>query len=914
MERDVWRALIAKTGERRERYLPLWLHHRDTEAVMDKLVSCWLPDAAQECIKENLSDDELRKLVCFLALVHDLGKATPCFQQKVAPLVEGGSERLAVCGLRWGVLPNASVSPHAIAGEILLLDRGCPASVASIIGAHHGKPSSNCGYEPCEQLEIYHENYFGKAERAWRSAQQGLIDQALEGAGYADMGEIPMVSVPVQLILSGLLIMADWLASNPGFFPLIGVDEPYLGSVEARGDEGWRRIHLPESWQPETLWSADGLCERRFFNEEGIGYTPNAVQQAMMQVSEQLDQPGILILEAQMGVGKTEAALLAAEILSCGLDGKAKRGGVFFGLPTQATANGIFPRVCSWAESLSEVSRATIRLAHGGAALNQDYMAIRERSRVEEDTPDDSGLMVHEWFQGRKQVMLSNFVIGTVDQLLMAALRQKHVMLRHLGLCGKVVIIDEVHAYDTYMTQYLEMALTWLGAYRVPVILLSATLPPKRRSELVAAYLGQKALEGEWTRSLAYPLLTWTDGTQVKQQKIEDHAASRTVCVERAGFEADDLAALAAHLNVMLSQGGCAGVIVNTVRRAQQIAEALKLKLPDADVLLLHAQFVLTDRMEHENELLRRIGKRSRAKERDRLIVVGTQVMEQSLDIDVDYLVTDLCPMDLLLQRIGRLHRHAVHDEMRPPLLRQARCLVLGSGEELDKGSCHVYGEVLLMRTRAFLPETITLPMDIPELVNRVYDDAVPMPEIPEGYGKAKEQYERQCSSRRSKAGVFLLNKPEDFPDFPEMNTIDGLFDDDFRGDEPHAQAAVRDGDPAVEMLLMKKQGEYVTFVSGESTQLLKMDHVPDQETCMEIAKQRIRLPRVLCVPWQTAERTIDEVETRNAMLKEWQQSPWLRGELILLLDADNTTRLNGRLLRYDRQTGLHCTKEDADE
>lgn len=124
MERGVRQALIAKTGDRCERYLPLWLHHRDTETVMDKLVSCWLPDAAHECIKGNLTDQELRKLVRFLALVHDLGKVTPCFQQKVAPLVEGGLEHLAACGLRWGALPNAGVSPHAIAGEILLLDRG----------------------------------------------------------------------------------------------------------------------------------------------------------------------------------------------------------------------------------------------------------------------------------------------------------------------------------------------------------------------------------------------------------------------------------------------------------------------------------------------------------------------------------------------------------------------------------------------------------------------------------------------------------------------------------------------------------------------------------------------------------------------------------------------------------------------
>lgn len=509
-----------------------------------------------------------------------------------------------------------------------------------------------------------------------------------------------------------------------------------------------------------------------------------------MRTIEEAESPGIIILEAQMGVGKTEAALLGAELLSCGMNGQPRRGGIFFGLPTQATANGIFPRVRRWADTLTEASRATIRLAHGGAEMNEEYMALREHATVEEDAADDSGLVVHEWLQGRKQALLSNFVIGTVDQILMSALRLKHVMLRHLGVCGKVVIVDEVHAYDAYMSQYLDMALTWLGAFHVPVILLSATLPPQRRCELIAAYLGVRRLKEDapWQHSLAYPQLTWTDGTRVCQRKIEDSAAPRQVLIERADFEADDWRALAAYLSGKLAQGGCAGVIVNTVRRAQAIAAALEASLQQTNVLLLHAQFVMPDRIEHENELLRRIGKQSGPVERNRLVVVGTQVMEQSLDIDVDFLVTDLCPMDLLLQRIGRLHRHAAHDAMRPQPLRQARCLVLGAGETLEQGGCHVYGEYLLMRTRGFLPASVTLPADIPRLVRQVYDESVPLPREPEGYAKARDD---QARKDRQQPGPgpdgFRLNKPEECPDFPEMETLTGLMDCDYRGDDQHA-------------------------------------------------------------------------------------------------------------------------------
>ncbi len=789
-------ALIAKTGDQRDQYLPLWMHLRDTEQMMSRLISEWLPDAARARIAGRMTEEELLRLGRFLALTHDLGKATPCFQEKVAALVEGGRERLADSGLIWGSLPNACESPHALAGEVLLREAGCPESIASIVGAHHGKPSSGQMHNEPGQLCLHPENYFGKARDAWEAVQQGVMADALAISGYADLSELPHVAVPEQMLLSGLLIMADWLASNPAYFPLIRVDELSMANPQRRGEAAWKRINLPESWQPETLWSAEGLCERRFFSDSGVGYTPNAVQQAMMQTVEEAEDPGIIILEAQMGVGKTEAALLGAELLSCGMNGQPKRGGIFFGLPTQATANGIFPRVLRWADTLTETSRATIRLAHGGAAMNEEYAALQERARVEEDAADDSGLVAHEWLQGRKQALLSSFVIGTVDQLLMAALRQKHVMLRQLGLCGKVVIIDEVHAYDAYMSQYLDMALTWLGAFHVPVILLSATLPPRRRCELIAAYLGVQRLKDDapWQRSMAYPQLTWTDGTRVYQRKIEDHAAPRQVLMERADFDADDVDALAAYLCEKLAQGGCAGVMVNTVRRAQAVAAALAESLAQTEVLLLHAQFVMPDRIRQENELLRRVGKSSGIAERNRLVVVGTQVMEQSLDIDVDILVTDLCPMDLLLQRIGRLHRHAAHDAIRPQTLRQARCLVLGAGETLERGGCRVYGEYLLMRTRGFLPGSITLPADIPLLVRQVYDETIPLPETPEGYAKAKADHERDERRRRDRAKIFRLDKPEECPDFPWLETMTGLMDCDYRGDDQHAQAAVRDG------------------------------------------------------------------------------------------------------------------------
>lgn len=163
-------------------------------------------------------------------------------------------------------------------------------------------------------------------------------------------------------------------------------------------------------------------------------------------------------------------------------------------------------------------------------------------------------------------------------------------MLRHLGLAGKVVIIDECHAYDAYMNCYLDRALEWLGWYKVPVILLSATLPARRRAELIEAYQQKRRPDPDapWRFSCGYPLLTWTDGAEVKQTVIPLDTPGQTVKLTPL-TEAE----LPGLLRRKLAEGGCAGVIVNTVKKAQKIAQLLRESLPDKEVQLFHAQFLM---------------------------------------------------------------------------------------------------------------------------------------------------------------------------------------------------------------------------------------------------------------------------------------------------------------------------------
>lgn len=907
--------LIAKTSNSdRGYYLPISIHLQDTEQVIAYLFTNWLSEAVKREMAGSMSDDDLMRFCRFLALVHDIGKATPCFQSKVVPLVEGAQDRYMQDGYTWKFRPVPQRSHHAIAGEAILETAGCPDTTAEIIGAHHGKPASSKVIE--EALNACGqgygcEDYYGDNPEKWEETQRTVLDDALRQTGYASAADLPEVSLYARMMFCGLLIMADWLASNTDFFPLIPVDEAYSVSYRERAEFALEKIKFPK-WEPEYLWSSDGLCEARFRNEQGIGYTPNAAQREMMHIAESMKQPGLMILEAQMGVGKTEAALLAAEILACGMNDSPRRSGIFFGLPTQATANGIFSRVKEWAATQTEYAPATIRLAHGAAEMNEVFTSIHHSANVEQDG-DGSGLIVHDWFMGRKQVLLSDFVIGTVDQFLMSALKQKHVMLRHLGLGNKVVIIDEVHAYDAYMSKYLDEALAWMGAYGVPVILLSATLPPVRRKELVQAYLGKKALGDGLGDNLSYPLLTWTEGTQAFQKAIPNESVSRIVRMEYVE-QGDEDEYIVNTLREKLKDGGCAGVIVNTVRRAQTLTDTIKRSLPDRNVLLLHAQFTLEDRKRHEDELLRRIGKGSGKQERDGLIVIGTQVIEQSLDIDFDYLVTDLCPMDLLLQRLGRLHRHSCHDGIRPQALRTPACLVLGASEKPEPGSAQVYGEYLLMRTRAFLPEAISLPGDIPRLVHDVYDESVEMPAVPEGYEKTKEKYALQTNRKRNNAKGYLMRCPK-VSAIPGRNTLHGLLDDECQPAEVHAQAAVRDGDPSIDVIVLVRYNEDEVGLAGFSDVQTSypLDHVPCEKDSKRIMENKLRLPHSLCHSG-IVDQTISELKEYTRIFEEWKQSAWLRDGLFLLLDETGTAMLCGFHLTYDSVYGLKCIKEETHE
>ena len=899
MEQDAFRLSRLLAGKSEPEggglWLPLWMHARDTAYVFCRLVQNWISQSIRDAI--GLEDEILTQTVYFLGLIHDIGKATSLFQKQILLQIPEAYERLnAVLPFR-AEYRHRRETHHACASEVILLELGCPRGIASIAGAHHGKPQRE--NDVAAQLDTYESNYWGKGQKnQWKAIWEELYRQALAESGFDDAGQLPELTLPAQLLLTGLLTMADWIASNSRYFPLVPVEGTgYERFYPARLEYAWRALALPDMWD-----AADTEMDEREF-ENRFGFAPNAIQRAVMEAASSISAPGILILEAQMGVGKTEAALAAAELFAQ----RFHEGGIFFGLPTQATANGLFDRLKRWAETQSREVEHSIRLAHGAAELNEEYRQLIPGCAVTEEDAQTGGVVVHPWFQGRKQALLADFVLGTVDQLLLAALKQKHVMLRHLGLSGKVVVVDECHAYDAYMNRYLDRALAWLGCYHVPVILLSATLPAKRRSELVQAYLGSST-PGDWQLNRGYPLLTWSDGGQVYQRTVPLLQEQHTVrCCSVQEEALPDL------LRERLRQGGCAGVIVNTVKKAQALAEALRRTMPEHTVLLFHAQFLMPDRAEREQELLRRLGKRSTSSQRDRLIVVGTQVLEQSLDIDFDFLVTELCPMDLLLQRIGRLHRHLRPD--RPEPLREAVCAVLDRADHaFDPGSLAVYGEWLLWRTRELLPGEIRLPGDIPRLVQDTYGwETQECLTLDEESEKAKAEYDQEQKNKQSKAGNYAILSPAESLD--EKSLDDWIHEEDITTDAM-ARAAVRDGDPSIDVLLMvrSKDGEIRFLPWQEEGRAVAADEPPCWEDSLKIARQRLRLPTYFSRRWN-ADAVIRELEEQNrGHLPQWQQAPILKGEMVLLLDETLTAHLAGAVLQYSREDGLIYRKEETNE
>ncbi len=906
-------------GDTSYKWLPLDQHLKDTKDVGVLLWENWLSKGQKLRICQNLGYydmDDGRRFFGFLCQVHDLGKATYNFQTTKTYFSSEDLEdelrgKLRMAGFESfdKKLSEPQKTPHAMASQMILTWNGVGEDIASIVGAHHGKPASS---QEINNQKSYLTNYY-KLEnpkdpdhKKRKEVQEQIIKEALSDNGFANPSDLPPVGKDSQIILSALLIMADWIASNENYFPLIDIEAYGVKNSDTRGEEGYCKWKSSNLWEAEDILAIEDMDdEKRDIFKIRFDFNPRDAQEKFRQVIDDTDDPGIFIFEAPMGMGKTEAALIGVEQLAY----KTGRSGMFFGLPTQATSNAIFPRIERWLEKLEsdKDNKHGIRLAHGKSSLNEDFSSLASNVNVDvsEKSLENQSVVINEWFSGRKKTSLDDFVIGTVDQFLLMSLKQKHVALRHLGFDKKVVVIDEVHAYDIYMDQYLLESIRWLGSYGVPVILLSATLPQEKREEMIKAYLLGK---GEKTPNIqdklkelnkdAYPLITYTDGTEIGQWT--DFATSKNKEIKIIKHYSYDLMPV---IEDLWKSDGIIGVMVNTVKRAQDLAQICVEKFGEDMVELLHSSFIASQRAKKEKDLIDLIG--SKGKRPKKKIIIGTQVIEQSLDIDFDVLITDLAPMDLMIQRIGRLHRHDRKDRSKAYL--EPRTYVCGLNEdfEFEKGSVAVYGAYMLVRSQYYLPDKIIIPLDISKLVQRVYshEDLDLDGDLLNKYKEFIEADQIFEEKKKVKAKTFLLSQVRNRRD---MTMVDWLQGNAILKTEEKAYAQVRDSRETIEVIGLRKINDGYGFF-GSHEDISK--RINEKRIARNIANNTLKLPTILTANFNI-DKTIDQLEEYNMNnLKDWQDQAWLKGSLGIIFDENNEFILGDYRLIYSEKYGLRYEK-----
>jgi CRISPR-associated endonuclease/helicase Cas3 len=379
----------------------------------------------------------------------------------------------------------------------------------------------------------------------------------------------------------------------------------------------------------------------------------------------------------------------------------------------------------------------------------------------------------------------------------------------------------------------------------------------------------------------AYPCITWTDGIKVSSTRVENGETEETVSIHHCCYE--EVSTL---LSNRLVGGGVAGIIVNTVSKAQQFYSSLTKSLDGTEVKLFHSRFTAYDRKVREADLIHRIGKGAVRSTGLKLVIVGTQVLEQSLDIDFDILITDLAPVDLLIQRMGRLHRH---QRVRPELMELPTMVVLDSDCSLDKGSEQIYGRwPLLIAKRLFHGSKINK-RDTSTMVNAAYDDSSAGND--EEMRRAWDEYQKLLKRKQKKAKAFLLDGPDDWS---ESDTIDGLLDTDLQVNEMSAAASVRDGIRLPNAIVVMKQGEEVTLLPWVRCKQLSSDI---------LRQQLVSLPSVFRDKQLCA--AAEEWCRHNVNLLTGEIKELVGNETVLILDENLSCNLCGYKLSYHKESGL---------
>lgn len=909
-----YQLLWAKTGSY-DRTHPLICHLID---VGQAALALWHHNFSKRLQRQianalGLGDDTAGagRAVAFWASLHDLGKASPSFQRlykPAVPILERAKFSFPPLIGKEDVW-HATITTTTLAPwleKVTGLDRDHAQQIAQALGGHHGNwPSSGDFERFCKPKMV--------GDDAWdtlRGALVTVLHELFAPPTIQRLGADQFEKNTFLTLFSAMTTVADWIGSMAEYFDYVDETpiDPSQYSQEAaqKALKALNALHWTDWQTPQTAASFQELFP--YLRVNG----PSAMQQQVIQLAQQLTEPALVIIEAPTGSGKTEAALYLADQWAY----RCQQRGLYVAMPTMATSNQMFKRVCTFLEQRYPTLALTPLLIHSQARWMQEepppeIETAEETGDLEsaqvpdtQDKTSENEAKDMTWFLPRKRSLLAPWGVGTVDQTLLGVLQTRHFFVRLLGLAHKTVIFDEVHAYDLYMSKLFQRLLSWLRAMNVSVVILSATLPAQKRRELLAAYAGKEAT---LPADVEYPALTWAIGStcdgvslpKPKDTQLALHWIDRTP------------AAIVEELRRKLSGGGCAAVICNTVARTQEVYQAIcEANLVPCDYLFqFHARTCFGWRQVTEKIILNTFGpgedKTQRNPQRpDAAIVVATQVIEQSLDLDFDLMISDLAPIDLLIQRAGRLHRHPQNQARRPAALKEPQLFIAVSetGEDLPDMSDeqHIYEPELLIRTFLTLDKRaeLQLPKETADLIERVYGSydlsTTASPTVLAALRKAQETRKKHDEKAEIAAKGKLVYAADDDDLLYQINH---QLDDENPNLHATYQALTRLGPRSLSVVcLHEDEAGNLYTEAGESGQRVNLKERPDADLTMALALSTVNV---------THYKVVEQL-LKSEVPTGWRKHSLLRQHYVLRF-RNNTTLLEGTpyQLTLDRVYGL---------
>ncbi|HEX6536951.1 MAG TPA: CRISPR-associated endonuclease Cas3'' [Gemmatimonadaceae bacterium] len=738
-------------------YHPIVYHLLDVAAVADALLTTRPLARARAATLLGLASEQAHALLVTLAALHDLGKFAPGFQAKVPALWPAVLGSLDPEGVPGGVHTDDGYRLwyHELVpafSDRLWRDGGETLEVlAPAIFGHHGRPTVTANLRDKPARWVFRS---ASAPLALACAE-AVIELLLPGPVEGQTPPTRMARAASWWV-AGLVTVADWIGSRQEWFAYQAPDAG-AGALAAY----WRRARARarEVVQGQGLASPKAAGRATFPELTGIA-DPSPLQQ-WASTADLPDGPLLVLIEDVTGAGKTEAAQMIVHRLMA--DGRV--GGAYWAMPTQATANAMYERQARAIGALFTRGgdhRPSLALAHGQVRLHESFrasvLALGDGGATDRDGPIAGGAELPAgaacaafFADDRRAALLADVGAGTVDQALLGVLPSKFNAVRLFGLADKVLVVDEAHAYDAYMGVEVDELLRFHAALGGYAVVLSATLPIARREQLARAW--REGLDGgrlvggglfgcggmPLARDERYPLATVVARGEPAVRETPLTAApwsNRSVDVRFVHDASDALQ----HVVSAATAGAAVAWVRNTVDDC--LAAAGDLRARGLEPLVFHARFAQCDRQLREQEVLRRFGPQASSAERSGRVVVATQVIEQSLDLDFDVMVSDLAPMDLIIQRAGRLWRHPARDDSRPRGL-ERELVVLAPAAEVDPettwlsgllpGTSAVYRNTgVLWRTVRALSRVraIRTPGGVRALIEAVYGrDAEDVPE-----------------------------------------------------------------------------------------------------------------------------------------------------------------------------------------